>query len=146
MSLLYLCICDICVQTIMEDGRTLNTEISFFDCIHYFCNIRAEHLESGDLYDHPVWSGVGIPKAETEGRSHRCFYATPHTVITSYRLPDKGCFAFTSHCFMQYCKVSIFFVHFWYILLTFEVIKTYMSLPDIYKKIIVYIEIYNNYP
>ncbi len=56
-----------------------------------------------------MWSGVGIPKAETEGRSRRCSYATPHEVITSYRLPDKGCFAFISHCFMIDCKISTFF-------------------------------------
>ncbi len=58
---------------------------------------------------HPVWSGVGIPKAETEDRSHRCSDATPHEVITLYRLPDKGCFDFISHCFMSDCKVSTFF-------------------------------------
>ncbi len=58
---------------------------------------------------HPVWSGVGIPKAETEGWRHRCSYATPHEVITPNRLPDKGCFAFISHCFMSDCKVSTFF-------------------------------------
>ncbi len=57
----------------------------------------------------PVWSGVGIPKAETEGRIHMCSYATPHEEITSYRLPDKGCFAFISHCFMSDCKISTFF-------------------------------------
>ncbi len=56
-----------------------------------------------------MWSGVGIPKAETEGRSRRCSYATPHKVITSYRLSDKGCFAFISHCFISDCKISTFF-------------------------------------
>ncbi len=56
-----------------------------------------------------MWSGVGISKAETEGRSRRCSYATPHEVITSYRLLDKGCFAFISHCLMSDCKDSTFF-------------------------------------
>ncbi len=51
---------------------------------------------------------MGIPKAETKGRSHRCPYTTPHEVITSYRLPDKGCFAFISHCFMSDCKICTF--------------------------------------
>ncbi len=54
----------------------------------------------------PVWSGIRIPKAETKGRSRRCSYATPHEVITSYRCPDKECFAFISHCFMSDCKIS----------------------------------------
>ncbi len=57
----------------------------------------------------PVWSGIGIPKAETEGRSRRCSYATPQEVISSCRLSDKGRFAFISHCFKNDCKVSAFF-------------------------------------
>ncbi len=36
-----------------------------------------------------MWSGVRIPKAETESRSRRCPYTTPHEVITSYRIPDR---------------------------------------------------------
>ncbi len=52
---------------------------------------------------------MGIPKAGIEGQSHKCSYATPYEVITSYRLPDKGCFAFISHCFISDCKVSTFF-------------------------------------
>ncbi len=54
----------------------------------------------GMIYDHlrlrlkVEATGVPTPKAETEGRSHRCSYATPHKVITTYGLPDKGCFAF----------------------------------------------------
>ncbi len=46
-----------------------------------------------------VWSGAGTPKADLEGRSHMCSYATPHDVITSYRLPDKCCLVFISYCF-----------------------------------------------
>ncbi len=49
-----------------------------------------------------------MPKDETEGRSHRCSYATPYEVITSYRLPDKGCFAFISQSVMIVCKVRTF--------------------------------------
>ncbi len=62
-----------------------------------------------------MWSGIGIPKAETDDRSHRSSYATPHEVITSYRLPDKGYFAFIYHCFINDCKVSTFshFVNVW---------------------------------
>ncbi len=62
-----------------------------------------------------MWSGVGIPKTETKGRSHRCCYATPHELITSYRLPNKKYFAFISHCFMSDCKVGtcIHFVSVW---------------------------------
>ncbi len=59
-----------------------------------------------------MWSGVGTPKAETEGRSHRCSYATPHEVITSYRLPDKGCLAFISHCFLWAIAKLAHFFHF----------------------------------
>ncbi len=58
---------------------------------------------------HTVWSGIGIPKAEPRGRSHSCCNVTPHEVIISYRLPDKECFAFISECFMNNCKISIFF-------------------------------------
>ncbi len=60
-----------------------------------------------------LWHGVGTPKAETEGQSHRCSYATSHKVITSYRLPNNSCFAFIStvlcikliqSSFYHYCK------------------------------------------
>ncbi len=53
------------------------------------------------MYDVITQCGVANEhlKAETEGQSRRCSYATPHEVITSYRLPDKGCFVFISHCF-----------------------------------------------
>ncbi len=44
--------------------------------------------ESGDLYDVITECGV-TSKAETEGQTRMCFYATLHKVITSYRLPDK---------------------------------------------------------
>ncbi len=72
---------------------------------YYRLDLKAKPPESGDLYDHGVWSWVGTPKAENEGQSYRCSYATPHKVITSYRLPNKGCFAFISHCFK--CQVGI---------------------------------------
>ncbi len=49
---------------------------------------------------HPVWSGIGITKTETKGRSRRGSYATPHELITSYRLPYKG--SFMSH-FVSVC-------------------------------------------
>ncbi len=40
-----------------------------------------------------VWSGIGTPVALIFGLSLRCSYATPHSVITSYRSPDSGGFA-----------------------------------------------------
>ncbi len=75
-------------------------------------NTKAKQLESSYLLwwcYHTVWSGIGIRKAETEGQSCRCSYATPHEMITSSRLPDKGCLAFISHYFMSDCKISTFF-------------------------------------
>ncbi len=71
--------------------------------------LYAKQPVSGDLYDVITQCGIGIPKAETEGGSCRCSYVIPHEVITSYILPDKGCFAFISYCFMSDCKVSTFF-------------------------------------
>ncbi len=56
----------------------------------------------------PVWSCIGTPKAETEGPCHMCSYATPHEVIPSYRLPDKSCFAFISHCFKYQVDTKLF--------------------------------------
>ncbi len=70
---------------------------------------KAKPPESGDLYDViRVWSGVGTPKAYTKGQSRRCSYATPHEVVTSYKLPDKGCFAFISHCFKYQVDTKLF--------------------------------------
>ncbi len=57
-----------------------------------------------------MWSGIGTPKAETEGRSCSCSYATQHKVITAYRLPDKGCLAFISHCFKYQVDRKLFIV------------------------------------
>ncbi len=73
--------------------------------LNHLIVIKAKQPESGYLYDVITQCGV----AETERRSCRCSYVTPHEVITSCRLPDKWCFAFISHCFMSDCKVSTFF-------------------------------------
>ncbi len=43
---------------------------------------------------HWVWSGAGIPKAETKGQNHRCSYATP-TVLSINLLQS---------CLYHYCK------------------------------------------
>ncbi len=61
--------------------------IMFVDILLLVGNYKAKQPESGDMYD--VWSGVGIPKAETKGRSCRCSYATPHEVITLYNYQIK---------------------------------------------------------
>ncbi len=53
-------------------------------------------------------SDVGTPKAETKVGSGRCSYTIPHKMITSCRLPDKGCFAFIFYCFKYQVDRKLF--------------------------------------
>ncbi len=69
---------------------------------------KAKPPKSGDLYDVITLCGVASGNTYVFDLRSVSALGVPHSVRTSYRLPDIGCFAFISHCFNYQVDTKLF--------------------------------------